>query len=297
MSQPVIRILHPGMGITVQDAGRTGWKSFGVPWSGPMDPVAADAANRLAGNPPGTPVLEILLHGAELEFLQTTWAAIAGAHTCAALPAWTARIVQAGEILEFVHPEHGVWTYLAVPGGFHASSQFGSCSHYIRGGIGAPIVRGTELTSPVRSPLLPSEDRIGARLIPQEDRLSYDQPPELTIWPGPEWKLLSSQSRRALLEAEWTVRSDSDRIGYRLQGPKLELRKPTEMRSEPSPVGTVQLPPDGNPIVLLRDGPTVGGYPKIAVVDPPSLPCLAQSQPGRTVKFHLCKNGGAESEI
>jgi biotin-dependent carboxylase-like uncharacterized protein len=271
----VLEVVETGLGASVQDAGRAGWKRYGVPPSGAMDPHAAAWANRLVGNSDGAPVIELLMQGAEFRVLAARRFAVAGAEAGASLPAWRARMLSAGERLAFPRNRKGLWTYLAVQGGFDVEPVLGSASAYPRGGIGSSLRRGERLSAAGEA----DRRHVGEGWVAWTEQRDYEEPPLLKVWRGPQWDWFGAAEQRCFLDAEWSVSMRSDRVGYRLEGARLNA--PTaEMRSEPLVVGSIQVPPNGQPIVTMRDGPTVGGYPKIGIVDPQSLCWLAQCRPG-----------------
>jgi biotin-dependent carboxylase-like uncharacterized protein len=281
----VLRVIDAGFGATIQDWGRPGWRKYGVPPSGCMDFHAAACANNLLENEPSAPVLEILLGRIKCEVLRPAWIAVTGAIRDGRVPAWRAYHAAAGEVIELRQPSSGVWTYLAIEGGLAAPAYFGSASYYARGGIGLRIENGVVLNqqSGRRLALPPA---VAGRLASWSDRRDYANPPVLHLWRGPQWKSFSIADREKLLTAEWTVRPESDRVGYRLAGPVLKANPP-EIVSEAVRVGSIQVPENGQPIVTMRDGPTVGGYPKIALVDEDDLGWLAQCRSGSAMKFKL----------
>lgn len=276
----VLEVRSVGLGATVQDMGRGGWKRFGVPPSGAMDPHAAARANRLVGNPDDAPVLELLMQGAAFRVLAPRRFAVAGAEAGAIIPAWQARLLSRGTTLAFPRCMKGLWTYVAVEGGFVAERILGSASAYPRGGIGRELRDGDRLEA--GHPISPG--RLSASwLYPCECR-NYDDPPLIRVWPGPQWEQFDDMERAGFFSAEWEISNRSDRVGYRLEGARMNAPA-LGMCSEPVVMGSIQIPPNGQPIVTMRDGPTVGGYPKIGIVDPDSLPWLAQCRPG--VKFRM----------
>ncbi len=279
-----LRIIQPGVGASVQDLGRIGWKRFGVPPGGAMDPHASRWANRLVGNREGAPVVELLLQGAEIEVLADCRIAITGADGGADVPNWHARDFAAGERIGFRQNRSGLWTYLAVDGGIEAERILGSASAYPRGGIGRSLGAGDVLARRAdESHLIPGT---AGAWVWQGERRDYLSPPLIHVWRGPQWECFDEEERRAFFQAAWEVSQRSDRAGYRLEGAK--LNPPIgDMRSEPVLAGSIQTPPNGQPIVTMRDGPTVGGYPKIALVDEDSLPWLAQCRPGVRFQFVL----------
>lgn len=285
MSAEVIKIVRPGLGASIQDFGRPGLARFGVPPGGAMDDHAAAWANRLLENAPDAPVLELLMQGAQLEVLRTTWLVLTGGDAHCNLPLWRIVRAHAGEQIVFPASRKGLWTYLAVEGGFNAPRYFGSASVYPRGRIGRALTAGDVLQRSGGSRLaLPRG--VAGRAIATDERHDYAQPPVLRVWPGPQWDLFSQADRAVFFQQAWKVSPQSDRVGYRLDGTRLSPSE-KQILSEPVLVGSIQVPPIGQPIVTMRDGPTVGGYPKIALVDPEDLSWLAQCRPGTEVRFKL----------
>jgi biotin-dependent carboxylase-like uncharacterized protein len=282
---PVIEIISTGVGLSVQDYGRPGWRRFGVPPGGVMDRSSAAAANRLLGNRADAPVLEVLMQGAKLRVLEDTWIAIAGADLGCAIAPWTACAVSAGTVLQFPMNRSGLWAYVAVPGGFDADRWFGSASVDSRNGLGRPLERGVQLSA-VTSASSFEYERVGRRVLAAELQRDFSRPMEFELLPGPQFDLFSSQARADLVSSEWTVSPRSDRTGFRLEGPALNV--PDSIRSEPVLPGSVQIPGSGLPIVTMVDGPTVGGYAKIAILREADLDWLAQCRPGTKIGFNLC---------
>ncbi len=282
---PVIEIISTGVGLSVQDYGRPGWRRFGVPPGGVMDRSSAAAANRLLGNRADAPVLEVLMQGAKLRVLEDTWIAIAGADLGCAIAPWTACAVSAGTILQFPMNRSGLWAYVAVPGGFDADRWFGSASVDSRNGLGRPLERGVQLSA-VTSASSFKYERVGRRVLAAELQRDFSRPMEFELLPGPQFDLFSSQARADLVSSEWTVSPRSDRTGFRLEGPALNV--PDSIRSEPVLPGSFQIPGSGLPIVTMVDGPTVGGYAKIAILREADLDWLAQCRPGTKIGFNLC---------
>ena len=281
----VIEIISTGVGLSVQDYGRPGWRRFGVPPGGVMDRSSAAAANRLLGNRADAPVLEVLMQGAKLRVLEDTWIAIAGADLGCAIAPWTACAVSAGTILQFPMNRSGLWAYVAVPGGFDADRWFGSASVDSRNGLGRPLERGVQLSA-VTSASSFKYERVGRRVLAAELQRDFSRPMEFELLPGPQFDLFSSQARADLVSSEWTVSPRSDRTGFRLEGPALNV--PDSIRSEPVLPGSFQIPGSGLPIVTMVDGPTVGGYAKIAILREADLDWLAQCRPGTKIGFNLC---------
>jgi len=285
MHEAVFEILDPGLGATVQDRGRIGWRRFGVPPSGAMDDHAAEWANRLLDNPAVTPVVEFLLQGAKLRALRATWIAVTGADAKANVPAWRVARAEKGDVIQFPKNRSGVWVYLAVEGGFFGETLLGSASVYPRGGLGRALAKGDILSHPASAHFqLPAG--VAGRAVDRHEVRNYDAAPPLRVFRGPQWDFFSDSDREFFFDQEWTVSSQSDRVGYRLEGNPLRMGT-IQIVSEPVLVGSVQIPTNGLPIVTMRDGPTVGGYPKLGILDAGDVSWLAQCRPGLRVRFQL----------
>ena len=277
---PVLEVLAVGGGMSIQDFGRTGWKRFGIPPGGAMDREAARTANLLVGNDTGAPVVELLFTGAKFLVLSSSELAIAGAEVECEWPTWRNFRPEPGSEISFGALRSGVWSYLATGGGFAAPKWFGSASANPRAGFGETLQPGARLSCENR---LPTEET--SRFVPELVREEYGQAPLLPVWRGPEWDGFTEEARLQFLKQRWRVSSQSDRAGYRLEGKALESR--LRMPSAPVAVGAIQVPPNGLPIVLLRDGPTVGGYPRLAILDPSDISRFTQCAPGTEVRFAL----------
>lgn len=283
MNRKVVELIHCGLGVTVQDNGRYGWRRFGVPVSGAMDDHATEVANRLLGNGADAPVLELLLQGAQLVMLQDAWIAITGADSDCTVEPWRAVRLSKGDRIHFQKNRSGVWSYIAVEGGFDWPRLLGSTSVYVRGKLGSPCVEGTVLERAKGDPFN-LQPGIAGRLAPPQERRQYDSPLTLKLWRGPQWESFGESERDSFFSQQWTVTPQSDRVGYRLSGTPLKLDS-TQIISEPVRVGSVQIPEIGLPIVIMRDGPPVGGYPKLGVIDQEDISWLAQCKPGQKIQF------------
>jgi len=270
-----LEVIAPGCGASFQDAGRPGWKRFGVPPGGWMDPVAARAANGMMGNAEGAVVVELALQGTRFRVVCDGWVAVAGA---AMGRAWGAGRVVAGEELSFTRHESGVYAYLAAPGGWVAPEILGSAAVSARSGLGCGLRAGEVLCcrgNPEQAGLAGRGDFYPHRI-------------EAAVWRGPQWNDFAPVARAMFFATEWKVSARSDRMGVRLDGPPLAVPEAT-MLSEPVLTGSVQVTGGGQPVVTMRDGPTVGGYPKIGWIDEEACRRLAQVPPGGTVKFSEMK--------
>ena len=285
MTKPVLQILQPGLGATIQDGGRRGWRRFGVPCSGTMDEHAALWANRLVGNPPEAAVIEFLLQGARLIVLRSIWLAVTGADAFSTVSTWRPVQVEAGDVISFPHNRSGTWLYLATAGGIAAERLLGSASTYPRGRLGRMLKAG-DLLFPAAETTFHLPEGVAGQMPPALERRDYAVPPAFHVWPGPQFDRFSVTDRSRFFSQRWRVSSQSDRVGYRLEGNRLDSSG-LQLISEPVRLGTIQIPDSGQPIVTMRDGPTVGGYAKLGIVDPAELSWLAQCRPGQEIRFQL----------
>lgn len=275
-----LEIIEIGEGASLQDNGRSSWKQFGLPAAGPMDRESARLANALVGNGPGRPVVELLFGRAKLRALREVMVAVTGAEIAASHPLWRSFRLEKGEEIELGLPQRGLWTYVAIAGGFEGPQYFGSVSRHRRADLGLSLGKGKQLSA--REARIRSA--IAGSFVPETARPPISYSPPLSFWPGPEWSRLPHALQQRFLASDWTVSQQSDRMGYRLEGPVL-TEGYQEILSGPVTVGTIQLPPNGQPIVLMRDGPTVGGYPRIGVIDDPSVSIFSQCAPGQAIRF------------
>lgn len=276
----VLEVLSPGAGLAMQDQGRPGWKRHGLPSGGAMDADSAAQANRLVGNPDIAPVLELTFTGARLRVLQRCELALAGAEVTCSHPLWRSFFAEPGEQIVFTDLRSGVWTYLAVQGGWETPRWFGSASVNPRAGLGRVLTPGLRLSAQPG----PRTTSISGRFV--VERPHWRETPVLPVWPGPEWEKFSPESRARFFQQTWRASTQSDRSGYRLEGDALAVGG-LQIPSSPTAVGVIQVPAGGQPIVLLRDGPTVGGYPRLAIMDPSVVSRFTQCAPGTSVKFQL----------
>jgi antagonist of KipI len=272
---------------TVQDRGRNGWRRFGVPSSGPMDVFAFQAANLLVGNPPDAAALE--LGGGEL-LLRLEYDCIIGVTGAGYdlsvsnwdLSLWSSCFVRSGSLIRLSHSGSGMWSYLAIAGGIDVHCVLGSRSTYLRGHFGGLegrlLQEGDVLPRGRTWPLFIENS---ARSILEEARPAYSDSPTVDVIAGPQTEYFSPGSMDTFLSTPYRVSHSSDRMGYRLEGTPLAHKDSAELTSEGHTAGAIQVPADGQPIVMMADCATAGGYPKIATVISADLPLLAQCIPGK----------------
>ena len=286
-----VQVLKPGLLDTLQDRGRPGHAAIGVGRAGAMDLPAWRLANALVGNRGDEAVLECPLLGPTLRFERAAWIAITGAPIIARvdgteLPGWAACWLPAGSVLQLGRMAAGCRSYLAVRGGFDVAPVLGSRSSDLHARLGRALQAGDTLPlGNTVTDAAPSDHphALPWRLDPQP-WFDFAQAP-LVLLPGSHDAQLDEASRRALHAGTFRVGNDSNRTASRLDGTRLQLRAPLELISEASLPGTVQLPPSGQPIVLMAEAPVTGSYPRIGQLAAVDLPHLAQRRPGDPVCF------------
>lgn len=274
-----VSIIRAGMLTTVQDLGRTGHRAAGVPLCGAMDSFAMRVANLLVGNPENTAGVEFTLAGPELVFEKDALVAVCGGDF-GALPPWQPAMIRAGEPVKFSHARRGCRGCLAVAGGFTIAPVLGSCSTFVRGGFGGwkgrALREGDVLETAEVFRRIHGKWHMDERILP-----AYSAAPELRVVAGAQ----ADEFGGGLFSTEFEVSSQSDRMGVRLKGPALARGTSDEVASATVVPGTIQVPPDGQPIVLMADAQTIGGYPQAGHVISVDLPLVAQLWPGSTVRF------------
>ncbi|GHJ21737.1 biotin-dependent carboxyltransferase family protein [Streptomyces albus] len=280
-----LETLRPGALTTVQDLGRAGHAHLGVPRSGALDMAAHRLANRLLGNPETAATLETTLTGCAVRVLRPTVAVVTGAPcpvTVAGRPApWGQPVrVPAGAVLDVGTATHGVRSYLGFAGGVDADPVLGSRATDLLSGLGPqPLAAGTVLRL--------GEPQAGGPP-PVPDAAPWAAPPRELVLPvvaGPRDDWFTAEGLRTLLTGRYRVSAANNRIGLRLEGPALARAREGELPSEGMPLGAIQVPPEGRPVIFLADHPTTGGYPVIGVVPPAALDAAAQAPPGTPVRF------------
>jgi antagonist of KipI len=286
-----IEVLSPGLLTTVQALGREGFRHLGVGFGGALDPGAHAIANLLAGNVASAATLEIALAGPTLRFEHAARIALCGTAFDAdidgePLPGWHRADLPAGSVLRIGGCRSGARAWLAVSGGIRVPDILGSASTDLRGGFGG--VEGRALRAGDCLHVEPFGEPVERlRIAPWWiDPQALDAHPSQPIRVLPGSDLLDPED--ALFARAWTVAPASDRQGLRLSGTMLALRDAREYVSEPIVPGTVQLPPDGQPIVLLADAQTHGGYPRIGHVIRADRGRLAQLRAGNAIRFAPC---------
>lgn len=299
----VLKVVQPGLHTTVQDLGRFGHQDVGVPVSGPLDSESLRLANALAGNPPGTAALEILVQGPTLEVAADsvrlaltgtqTGIEIRGDETAPRiLPPWRSLRLRRGQIFRVGALSDSACAYLAVEGGFDIAPCLGSVSTYARGGLGGLAGRPLQAGDLLPLALEEATDR-GEAALRQVPDLGLSRPVRVVL--GPQDDHFTAEAVRTFLSAEYRISPNADRMGFRLEGPKLEHRDGYNIVSDGIVTGAVQVPGSGQPILLLADHQTTGGYPKIATVISADLPVVGRRRPGSSIRFAAVDVAEAET--
>ncbi|MEW6048325.1 MAG: biotin-dependent carboxyltransferase family protein [Bacillota bacterium] len=299
-----LEVLHGGLLTTVQDMGRPGYMAQGLSAAGAMDRFMLACTNLVVGNPPGAAALEITLDGpvvvargdvvAALGALDAMWW-VGGPERL--LPLWEAVLVQDGSVLTLGPVRKGVRAYLAVAGGIDVPPVMGSRSTHVRariGGLGGQALAGGSRL-PVGNPSAEPAGVVGRRL-PLELRPHRRSGP-IRVMLGPQDDAFSRRGLRAFLHSAYRVTSRTDRMAVRLKGPAIEARAGYDVISDPVAPGSVQVTADGQPLVLLGERPTTGGYPKIATVITADLDAMGQVRPGEQVRFYCVDEEAARQAL
>jgi len=287
----VFEVLEPGVLTTIQDLGRFGCQKYGVPLSGAMDDFSLKVANLLVGNDSNAAALEITGLGPKLKVLNDTVLSLSGADFNAALDespfrGWRSVRVRKGSIICVKEAGRGFRGYLAAAGGIEVPEVLGSRSTYLTGKMGGLDGRSLRKGDIINSSSLPvSSARIPLRFLPEEYIPVFSSRVEVRVIMGPQDDRFDDEGIKTFLNSWYVVSLNSDRTAYRLTGPKIAHRQKADIITDAIPQGAIQVPGDGQPIVMMADRPTTGGYAKIACVIAPDIPRIAQLKPQDEVRF------------
>jgi biotin-dependent carboxylase-like uncharacterized protein len=283
-----LEVLNAGFLTLIQDFGRYGLQKFGITSGGPLDEHAFLWANRLLGNVYDSPVLEISLGGFTARFNQNTMIALCGADLSATLNGqsifpWQTYFVRQGDEIKFISPRSGLRAYLAVKGGFLIKPHLMSCATVIKEKLGGLRQDGEKITD---SDLLPYElsAEEKSRSVPQQFIPDYSNQINLRFFPNYSVTGSTESMVEAFTMQTYKVSQNIDRMGYRLEGKSIEHNL-SGITSQGMSVGAIQLPKDGQPIVLMKDKQTMGGYPLLGNLAYLDVAKLAQAKPGTEIKF------------
>jgi antagonist of KipI len=297
-------VVRPGLLTTIQDRGRWGWQARGVPAAGPMDPWSHRLANALVGNDAGAATLEVTLTGPEVEFEDERVVAIAGARFEVMLdgrpvPMDTPIVAATRSRLRFGARLRGARAYVALGGGIDVPPLLGSRATHLAsamGGLdGRPLRAGDRLPlgSPGQAAGRVQEARRqgpsgndGGQVVTA--RRASEAVTRVRVLPGPHEDWFAGDALARLQSAPYTVGGNSDRMGYRLEGPALVHERGGDMISDATPLGSIQVPPSGQPVLLMADRQTTGGYPIVATVITADIGLAGQLGPGDALSFVVC---------
>lgn len=293
-----LEILKPGVLSLLMDTGRYGQHSLGLTTGGPLDAEAFYWANTLVRNAPNATALEVAVGGLEMRAHQALKLAVTGATLPLTIdgklqPLWQGHKVAPGSLIKLGFAERGARAYVAVAGGFDLMPQFGSTATVVREGIGGldgtPLAAGDSLPIATASPQAPLR-------LPEQYWPNYPTSPTLRVIEGYQAEYFSAAQRALFYSHEYQLSPQCDRMGFRLKGPALKCAI-GGIVSEGICLGAIQVPADGQPIILLNDRQTIGGYPKIGSVFTPDLAQLAQLMPGATLRFTPMDAERAHAEL
>ena len=299
-----LRILRPGILMTVQDEGRHGYQHLGLCPGGAMDPVALALANALVGNKADEAALELTILGPDLEFSAEALVALCGAEFEASIPLNRPVLVEAGKLVHIGRAMRGARGYLAIAGGLAVEPVLGSRSTYLPGRFGGyegralrrgdaiPLAANVAALSQERFERLKGKNGRSVRWWAPPLTAPDREPIVLHVIEGEHYSRFDAVAQRAFLDTVWSIAPDSNRMGFRLGGAPLARAVAAdgsdEILSGPTCLGTVQVPASGQPIVLMADHQTTGGYPRIAEIAWADVPRLAQLAPGGKLHFARC---------
>lgn len=284
-----LEMLHGGTLTTIQDLGRKGYQQFGMPTAGAMDITSLRLANRLVQNEEGQACLEITFIGLRLLALRDIMIAITGGDLIprvngSPLPLWQTVPLRKNSEISFTGVRNGIRSYLAIAGGIQVREIMGSKSTYIRGGIGG--LEGRPLTQGDLLRIGPHRRRISLCKLKEELIPHYGREWKTRVIMGPQDDSFSKKGIETFISSEYTVTPQSDRMGYRLEGPVIEHRGGADIISDATYLGSVQIPGQGLPVILFADRQTTGGYPKIATAISVDVYDLGQAKPGDRIRFY-----------
>ena len=300
-----LSIVKPGMLTSVQDLGRWGYQASGVPVAGAMDLPALRMGNVMVGNEEGAAALEVTLMGPEITLAGEGCAVFAGAELGFSvngreIASWTVTVLKDGDVISFKGPKgKGCRGYICFGGGVDVPLVMGSRATYTRAKIGGyegrALKAGDALKTGEPSPLW---RRMDGFTIPAGMKPDYNPDKPLGILVGLQADFFTEEGLKTLFESEYTLSSESDRMGCRFEGPKVQHKEAgADIVSDGIPLGTVQIPGHGLPIAMLADRQTTGGYTKVGVLTPASIQALVQRMPGMKARFERATEESAVGEL
>ncbi|ENH98372.1 allophanate hydrolase subunit 2 [Gracilibacillus halophilus YIM-C55.5] len=289
-----LKVIEQGVHTTIQDLGRYGYRSLGFPVNGPMDDYAMQLANFLVGNEASEAVLEMSVIGPTIECMTDTVIAITGADMSAnineqLIPYGKAVAVSAGDVIQLRTAKTGIYGYLAIKGGINVESLLGSKSTIVRADhdhlLTRPLQNGDEI--PIRSAIV-STGQQPSYINPEVFDYITTSYPVIHYMEGAQYEWFDEKTKQLFEQIDWQISSQSNRMGYRINGGRLHYPQDKQLLTEATSFGAIQVPPSGEPIVLMADGQPTGGYPKIGQIAQVDLPKLSQLRPGQPFQLKKC---------
>lgn len=285
----IIKIINPGFLTTIQDNGRIGYQQFGVPISGAMDLYSLQLANILVDNEKNEACLEMTMIGSQIEFYNDTAIAITGANmnpeiNFIKINMYETIYVKKGDVLRMSGAKDGARAYLSISGGFDIPKVLGSKSTYLRGKIGGYKGRKIERDDEIK--IKEINQLIQKRSIPKYLIPEYKHSQNIGVIFGPEDESFTKEGIKTFLNSEYIISNKFDRMGYKLEGPSINHKEKPDIISMGITLGTIQVPGNGKPMIMLSDKQTTGGYTRIANVITTDIPKLGQLKAGDKIRFY-----------
>jgi antagonist of KipI len=288
MSSKLFQVIKPGLMTTFQDLGRTGYQEYGVVVAGAMDDFSLQIANLLVGNKRDEAGLEVTMMGPVLKVLEDAVIAITGGNLSPRVngqpaPMWKSFAVKEGQLIEFGQPLEGIRSYISVAGGFDLLAVMGSNSTYLKARIGGLNGRALEKEDILYGTENPHA--VTGRSLHYDEIPKYKKEVTVRVILGPHQDAFTDETIKTFLSSSYEITPQSDRMGYRLKGPELSHKTTADIISEAIPLGGIQVPANGQPIILMADRQTTGGYTRMATVISTDISLLAQAAPGARIRF------------
>ena len=286
----LFKVINPGLYSTMQDLGRYGYQQQGIVVSGAMDQFAIQAGNVFAGSLRNDAAIEITMMGPTLEAQNNTIISICGSNLSPMIDnipirMWCSQFIGRGQVLSFGKRQNGMRAYICVTGGFDIPQLLNSSSTYVKGKMGGyegrPLKVGDILHGKKDNI---DTNRLGLGLA-DESIPTYNPEEPIRVILGPDDDCFTQKGIRTFLSSTYKISNSADRMGYRLEGPVIEHKSKADIISDAINIGTIQVPKDGNPIILMSDRQTTGGYTRIANVISADIPLIAQRYPSQTIRF------------
>lgn len=288
MGRKLFQVIKPGLLTTFQDLGRAGYQEYGVVVAGAMDDFSLQIANLLVGNKRDETGLEVTMMGPALKVLEDAVIAITGGNLSPRVngqpaPMWKSFAVKEGQLIEFGQPLEGIRSYISVAGGFDLPAVMGSNSTYLKAKIGGLNGRALEKEDILYGNENPHA--VTGRSLHYDEIPKYQKEVTVRVILGPHQDAFTDEAIKTFLSSSYEITPQSDRMGYRLEGPVLSHKATADIISEAIPLGGIQVPANGQPIILMADRQTTGGYTRIATVISTDISLLAQAAPGARIHF------------